>query len=41
MPTLEGENSDFLEDLEFQEMDCSDLLDQYQAQYTYDKQDVY
>lgn len=41
MPTLESENTDFLDDLDYQEEDCTDLVDQYEAQYEYERQDLY
>ena len=41
MPYLESETTDFLDDLEYQEQDCTDLIDQFENQYEYDRQDLY
>lgn len=41
MPSLPSENESFLEDLDYVEQDCTDLIDEYTAQYEYEQQDLY
>ena len=41
MPSLQSENESFLDDLEFSEQDCTDILDELNTQYEYEHKDLY